>query len=435
MPSSQPNTTIPQGVRVFPPEETARLRRVEHQILSVFERWGFREVITPTFEYLEVFAAEAGGDFAGKLLKFVDRQTGRLLALRADLTPQIARMVATTLRHRPLPLRLAYSGAVFRSEEARAARQREFSQIGVELVGLDLPEADAEMIAMAAEACRDLGLQHYQIDIGQVEYLKGLLDALELPEAPRAALVGAISRKDAMELERLLHAARGRDRVKAAILALPTLYGDPGVFAQAERHACTDRARRALDNLRQVHEFLAKYDLADHVVIDLTEVRAFDYYTGPLFGVFVRGLGFPLGGGGRYDHLIGQFGYPCPATGFALDLEKVVRAVEAAGAARPPSGPDFLLIEFRPDKQRALAVAQALRDRGYRVARDIIKRELAGSLEYAKAHGIRRALILGAPGLEPDELVLREVGAEREERHRVEAFCRAVAAGTLAWRT
>jgi len=435
MSSPQPNTTIPQGVRVFPPEETARLRRVEHQILSVFERWGFREVITPTFEYLEVFASDAGGDFGGKIVKFVDRQTGRLLALRADLTPQIARMVASTLRHRPLPLRLAYSGPVFRSAEARAARQREFSQIGVELVGLDLPEADAEMIAMAAEACRDLGLQHYQIDIGQVEYLKGLLAALDLPDAPRTALVDAISRKDAMELERILQGVRGSDRAKAAILALPTLYGDTEVFAQAERHACTDRALRALENLRQVYAFLAMYGLAEHVLIDFTEVRAFEYYTGLLFGVFVRGLGFPLGGGGRYDNLIGQFGYPCPATGFALDLEQVVRAVEAAGVSLPPAGPDFLLIEFRPDKERALAVAQALRDRGYRVARDIIKRELAGSLEYAKAHGIPRALILGAPGLEGDELALRDLAAGREDRHRVDAFCRAVTDGTLTWRT
>ncbi|MGH7409731.1 MAG: ATP phosphoribosyltransferase regulatory subunit, partial [Candidatus Methylomirabilis sp.] len=121
-----PKTAIPKGVRVIPPDETALRRWAERRILSVFERWGFREVITPTFEYLEVFSADSGEEGGEKILKFVDRQTGRLLALRYDPTPQVARMVATSLRHQPLPLRLSYATNVFRYEAPQAGRQREF---------------------------------------------------------------------------------------------------------------------------------------------------------------------------------------------------------------------------------------------------------------------------------------------------------------------
>src|SRR5574341_2266465 len=170
-----PRTAIPKGVRVFTPEETAQRRAVEGRLLSVFERWGFREIITPTFEYLEVFEQPTGENADDQIFKFVDRQTGRLLALRVDITPQVARLVATTLRHAPLPLRLAYAATVFRYHEPRAGRLREFEQVGVELIGLDLPEADAEMIAMAVEGCQAVGLRAFQIDVGQVEVVRGLL--------------------------------------------------------------------------------------------------------------------------------------------------------------------------------------------------------------------------------------------------------------------
>ncbi|MDE2485655.1 MAG: ATP phosphoribosyltransferase regulatory subunit, partial [candidate division NC10 bacterium] len=171
-------TAIPKGVRVFPPEETALRRWAERRILTVFERWGFQEVITPTFEYLEVFSGEPDREGGDKIFKFVDRQTGRLLALRYDPTPQVARLAATTLRHRPLPLRLSYVTNVFRDEALQTGRQREPVQLGVELIGLDRPEADAEMVAMVVESCQALGLQRFQIDVGQIEYVRGLVDAL-----------------------------------------------------------------------------------------------------------------------------------------------------------------------------------------------------------------------------------------------------------------
>ena len=430
-----PRTAIPKGVRVFTPAETAQRRAVEAKLLSVFQRWGFREIITPTFEYLEVFEQPTGEDAGDQIFKFVDRQTGRLLALRVDITPQVARLVATTLHHAPLPLRLAYAATVFRYHEPRAGRQREFEQIGVELIGLDRPEADAEMIAMAVEGCQAVGLSAFQIDVGQVEVVRGLLNALQPPAVLRPRLVSAIHRKDPVELEILLKEIGGDAGLTEAVLALPRLYGGREVLDQAARLGFPPASRAALANLAEVVTILENYGLVQHVILDLAEAHAFEYYTGVVFGAFARGLGYQLSSGGRYDHLIGQFGYSCPATGFTFDLDRVMAALEAGQALPEVSGPDVLLIDFSPDKRTAHRLARLLRDRGLAVARDIIKRDLAGSLAYARAAAIRRALILGSTEQPPETVLIHDLSTQGRRILPLEAFMQAAAQGDSLWPT
>ena len=428
-------TAIPKGVRVFPPAETAQRRAVEAQLLSVFRRWGFREIVTPTFEYLEVFERPTGEDADDQIFKFVDRQTGRLLALRVDLTPQVARLVATTMRQAPYPLRLAYAGSVFRYHEPRAGRQREFTQIGVELIGLEGAEADAEMIAMAVEGCQAVDLRAFQIDVGQVEVVRGLLNALQPPPALRSRVVSALRRKDPMELRTLLAEFPADAAAAEALLALPRLYGGRGILDDAARLPFPPASRAALANLAEVITVLENYGLAEHVMLDLAEAHAFEYCTGVVFGAFARGLGYQLSNGGRYDDLIGQFGYPCPATGFSFDLERIMAALEAARALPAVSGPDVLLIDFSPDKRDAHRLARLLRERGVTVARDIIKRELAGSLAYAKAMAIRSAVILGAADQPAGTVLVHDVQTETRRAIALEAFEGAVAQGDAPWIT
>ncbi|MFQ5881803.1 MAG: ATP phosphoribosyltransferase regulatory subunit [Candidatus Methylomirabilales bacterium] len=428
-------TAIPKGVRGLPPPEATRLRWAQEKLLSVFKRWGFREVLTPTFEYLEVFAHATGDEGRGRTFKFVDRQTGLLLALRSDLTPQVARMVATTMRHHPLPLRLAYSASVFRHEETQAGRQREFFQAGVELIGSDRPEADAEMISMAVEGCQEVGLRQFQIDVGQVEYLRGMLNALDPSPELRRKILSALRRKDALELEITLNPLPVEARLKEGILKLTTLYGGDAVLEEAKAWAATEQSRGALENLTQVYEILRTYGLAEHIIIDLGETYAFDYHTGVVFQVFTESLGYPIGGGGRYDNLIGQFGYPCPATGFAFELEKILAALEAQGILPSDKGPDFIIIDFNPDKRQALHIAQTLRSKGYAVARDIIQRDLEGSLSYARVNAIPRAIILGLEGVPGDLLHLRDVRTETDATLSIAEFCQHVRDGTLTWAT
>ncbi|HSC70831.1 MAG TPA: ATP phosphoribosyltransferase regulatory subunit [Candidatus Methylomirabilis sp.] len=428
-----PRTAIPKGVRVFTPEETAQRRVVEARLLSVFHRWGFREIITPTFEYLEVFEQPTAEDAGDQIFKFVDRQSGRLLALRVDITPQVARLVATTLRQAPLPLRLAYAATVFRYHEPRAGRQREFEQVGVELLGLELPEADAEMIAMAVEGCQAVGLDAFQIDVGQVEVVRGLLNALQPPVELRARLVSAIRRKDPLELELLLREAPADPALKDAILALPRLYGGREILDQAGRLAFPPPSRVALANLAEVVTILENYGLAEHVILDLAETHDFEYYTGVVFGAFSRGLGYQLASGGRYDHLIGQFGYPCAATGFTFDLERVMAALTAGEVLPQVTGPDVLVIDFSTDKRAAHRLARLLRDRGISVARDIIKRDLAGSLDYARQSAIKRAVILGSAEQPPDTVLIHELTTGGQRTLPLEDVVRAIAQGDSPW--
>ena len=428
-----PRTAIPKGVRVFPPAEAAQRRAVEAQLLSVFRRWGFQEIITPTFEYLEVFERPTGEDADDQIFKFVDRQTGRLLALRVDLTPQVARLVATTLRQAPYPLRLAYAGSVFRYHEPRAGRQREFTQIGVELIGLEGAEADAEMIAMAVEGCQAVGLGEFQIDVGQVEVVRGLLNTLQPPPLVRSRIVSALRRKDPSELESLLTEFDADPAAAEALLALPRLYGGREILDQAARLPFPPASRKALANLDDVVTVLENYGLADRVILDLAEAHAFEYCTGVVFGAFARGLGYQLSNGGRYDDLIGQFGYPCPATGFSFDLERVMAALETARALPEVTGPDVLLIDFNPDKRAAHRLARQLRERGASVARDIIRRELAGSLAYAKAAAIGHVIILGLADRPAGTVLVHNVRTEAQRAFSLEAFERAVAEGDAPW--
>ncbi|MFQ5840703.1 MAG: ATP phosphoribosyltransferase regulatory subunit [Candidatus Methylomirabilales bacterium] len=428
-------TAIPKGVQVLPPTETARLRWVQRTLLTIFHRWGFREILTPTFEYLEVFEGEGQATDHGEICKFVDRETGQLLALRPDLTPQVARMVATTLRHHPLPLRLAYSVPVFRHAEAHGGRAREFFQAGVELCGLARPEADAEMIAMAVEGCQAVGLKNFQIDVGQVEYLRGILQAIDPPEALHREVLSALRRKDPAALELLVKPLAVPDPLKEALLSLTDLYGGEEVLDRAERQAPTNASKAALANIRQVTAVLKTYGLAEHIIIDLGEAYAFNYHTGVVFQIFTESLGRPIGGGGRYDNLIGNFGEPCPATGFAFELEGVLEALESQGTLPPDRGPDFHIIDFHQDKRQALEIARTLRAAGYAVSRDIIQRDLDGSLAYAKFSAIPHTIILGAPGQPEGTLLLREVTSGRETSYPIPAFCRQVTQGELRWPT
>src|SRR5215475_13524174 len=159
------HSQLPTGVKIYLPDEAARLRGLQERLLGVFRLWGFREVMTPTYEFFDVLAVGTDPGLQERMFKFMDRETGRMLALRADVTPQIARIAATRLRDQPQPYRLAYRTNVFRHETPRLGRMREFYQAGVELLGLDQPEADAEMIAMAIEAFRSAGLGRFQIDV------------------------------------------------------------------------------------------------------------------------------------------------------------------------------------------------------------------------------------------------------------------------------
>src|SRR5262245_38509128 len=344
MPRRVQQTQLPKGAKIYLPDEAAQKRRVEAELWSVFRKWGYREIVTPAYEYFDVLAPGTDQELQERMFKMVDRESGRLLGLRADVTPQIARIVATRMREEPKPLRLCYASHVFRWEEPHVGRYRELAQAGVELLGLPNPEGDAEMIAMTAEVLAALGLGRFQIDVGQTDFFRGILEDLGVDAAAAGELRSALGRKDQGALERAVAELRAPTAVSELLLALPTLYGRGDVLERAERLAKNARAEAALANLAEVYRLLQAYGLADAVLLDLGEVRGFDYYSGIHFEAYVSGLGAPLVGGGRYDHMLDRFGYECPATGFAFDVGRALLAMESQGVVAPAPGPDFFII-------------------------------------------------------------------------------------------
>ena len=407
---SQP-TQLPKGAKIYLPDEAARKRSVEERLLGVFRRWGYRELVTSAYEYFDVLSQGTDHDLQERMFKMVDRESGRLLALRADITPQIARIVATRMRDDAKPLRLSYVTNVFRYDEPHVGRYREFYQAGVELVGLPHPEGDAEMIAMTVEGLRALGLGRFQIDVGQADFFRGILEDLAVEPAVARELRDALGRKDLSALERLVADLAAPAAATELLLALPTLYGRGDVLERAERLVKSARSEAALGKLAEVYRLLRAYGLADSVLLDLGEVRGFDYYSGVHFEAYVTGLGAPLVGGGRYDQMLAHFGYDCPATGFAFDIGRALLALASQGAEPALSGPDFFVIDFTADKTRALAISRRLRDAGAAVARDIISRPLAESLVYARGQRAACALVIGEDGADPDRIRVIDLSA------------------------
>ncbi|SNB47338.1 histidyl-tRNA synthetase [Geobacter sp. DSM 9736] len=409
---SNTEAPLPKGVTDFLPEKAGKIGHIESRIRAVFQQWGFRRIITPLLEFHDVMALGMGDDLKEKAFRFDDRQTGKLLAIPPDITPQIARIVATRMRGYPLPHRICYYGRVLRHAELQAGRSREIFQAGVELIGLDSPEADAEMIAMAVEVLKSLGIEDFKVDIGQVEFFRGIMAASGLSDAVQRPLREAIAKKDASAVRVILDAAEVADAVKNEIAALPRLFGGREVLGDAGRVVANDRSKRALDNISQVLDILDIHGVSSYVTLDLGEIRGLDYHTGVTFEGFVGGLGEPVCGGGRYDNLTARYGFPAPATGFAFNILALLSALERRPDLEASAERDFLLFNVKDDRREVLEIAQALRRNGFSAARDIIRRDLENSLAYAKRMNIRHMMIIGDPGCSEDEVHVIRV-AER----------------------
>jgi ATP phosphoribosyltransferase regulatory subunit len=407
MPSIE--AALPKGVTDFLPEQADKIGYIEGKVRRVCELWGFRRIIAPLLEYLDVMAAGMGDDLREKAFRFDDRQTGKLLAIPADITPQVARIEAMRMRGYPLPHRLYYNGRVLRHAEQQSGRSREIYQSGVELIGLDSPEADAEMIAMAVEALQSLGFVDFKIDLGQVEFFRGIMAASGLSPESGRLIQEAVAKKDTSAVKRILRDEPVPAAVRDEILALPRLFGGCEILAEAAKVVRNERSRKALINLGQVVDILQLQGITEHLTIDLGEIRGLHYHTGLTFEGFVAGLGEPVCSGGRYDDLMGRYGCPAPATGFAFNILTLLQGLERQPDVEASKMRDFLLFNLKEDRQDALAIARGLRQCGLSVARDIIRRDYAESLAYARRMNIRHMIVVGEDAAADDRVVVVRV--------------------------
>ncbi len=367
---------LPSGVRDFLPRAAARRRALAGRVLDVFDAWGFARVITPVFEVSDVLERGLGAATRAQAIRFVEPGTGQVVALRPDITPQIARLVATRLTDIAGPYRLCYEGTVTRL--AGEFGQREILQAGIELVDPDrvLPGAalESEVLAIAWAAMSALSLPEQHIDVGHVAPAAFVLGAAPDDEA-RERLAAAISRKDRAGVRVAARALP--EGVGPLAEALVTLWGPAKPTLQKLLSQPWPEPVRAA-----VRELSATLDtLTFDVHVDLGDLRGFDYYTGMKFAAYAAGAPDAVLRGGRYDELLGRYGRPAHAAGFAVDLEAIAGAQRAAGIAPPRPALGFATTDP--------ALARQLRQAGLRA----VVQETGVTAAWLRGAGLDAAIV------------------------------------------
>lgn len=346
----------PTGVKDYLPGAAARLRRIESRVLECMEKWGYSQIITPTLEFYDTVGVASSTEDK-KMFKLLD-QNGRTLVLRPDITAPIARVVASLMKEEALPVRLSYHANVFRAFEEEAGRESEFFQTGAELVGDPSPEADAEVIALAIASLQAAGVDSFKMALGHTGFLNGLFhETLRDGEEKQKVLKECLLNRDYVGYRQQLKSFGLAAAVEKELEAILRLRGGEEICEQASGITENPLARESIDHLCRVYEVLKAYGVSEHVLIDLTMIGDFSYYTGMTFEGYAANLGFPVVSGGRYDNLLRQFGREAPATGFALKTTRILEAVREL-----PEEPRRLLVLYSEERRReGLAKAAELR--------------------------------------------------------------------------
>ena len=339
---------LPAGMRDLLPEEAAARRAMAAAVLGRFALFGYRLVTPPAFELAHVVERGLGTGAASDVLRFIEPESGEVAVLRPDMTPQIARIVATRMRDHAPPYRIAYEGTVVRRRAGRAKKHRQIPQVGVELCGVSAESADLELLELASDALRAAGLARFTIDLSDAGIVRELLT--DVPPERAADITEALSRKDEASLAEHV---RGLGNA-AALLALPRLHGGRDALVEAVRVLGATRANASARRLLALFDAAGERGLAPYLTADAGEVRGFAYYTGTIFSIYAEGPGEPIGAGGRYDELLARFGAPMAAVGFGIDLDALAWALRTAGVgALPRAGVVYV---GEPDDGRVAAL-------------------------------------------------------------------------------
>ncbi|WP_442602052.1 ATP phosphoribosyltransferase regulatory subunit [Paenibacillus sp. KN14-4R] len=317
----------PAGMKDFLPEAAVQMRKVERQVLDCMERWGYREIITPTLEFYDT-VGKASSTEDRKLFKLLDRN-GTTLVMRSDMTTPIARVVSSMLKEEAFPIRLSYHANVFRAMEVEAGRGAEFYQTGVELVGDASPDADAEVIALAIASLQAAGVETFKIALGHVGFLHGFFQEMlvGLTEVQQS-LKDCLLYRDYVGFRDILSKLQLESDVQEKLMNILRLRGGAEVCDQALVMTEDPLSQASIKHLREICQVLDAYGVSQHVLIDLTMIGDFDYYTGMTFEGYAAEHGFPVCSGGRYDNLLKQFGRSAPATGFSLKTNRILEVID-----------------------------------------------------------------------------------------------------------
>ncbi|ACL74765.1 ATP phosphoribosyltransferase regulatory subunit [Ruminiclostridium cellulolyticum] len=377
----------PDGVQDILFDECYKKREIEKRIRNTFRSYGYYEIETPTIEFFDVFSSEIEHFPQESMVKFFD-QKGRILVLRPDITVPVARITATKNRDVQVPIKYSYIGNVFRFNEVGGGRQNEFTQAGVEMLGDSSSESDAEIIAMAINTLKSVGLKEFKIEIGQVEFFKGLAEEAGFSNEDIDAISKQIDKKDLVGVEEILNRYDISTELREIVLKLTGLFGSVDVIKEFKKASINGRSLKAIENVEEVVSILCDYGLSEYVSIDLGMLKSLNYDTGITFRGFTNGVGFPILSGARYDNLTSSFGKECPATGFSLRINMLMTAMEKAGHTFERPSVDSLVCYEKTNRKRAIEIAEALRKQDMKIETFVLTKGIDQAKKYAASKKI-----------------------------------------------
>lgn len=389
----------PEGVRDIYNAECERKLTLEHCLRHRLHLYGFRDIETPMFEFFDIFNKERGTVPSNEMYKFFDRE-GNTLVLRPDMTPPIARCMAKYYREENLPVRFCYIGDTFVNNTSYQGKLKQVAQLGAELINDATVEADAEMIALTVDCLLDAGLKRFQVEIGQADFFRGLMEEAGIAPDEAEMLRVLIENKNMFGVEEIISGKNLPDNLKEVILKLPELFGTLDRLLYVKEKISNSRALAAIERLEALYALLCEYGFEEYITFDLGMLSKFNYYTGIIFRAYTFGTGDAVATGGRYDSLVGQFGKDAPAIGMAIIVNQLLAALARQDLLEEPRAKNHLIVYEKGQDKEAIALAISMRKTDSRVELLLADEKFCDEdyAEYAKRMNVQKVIFLKEGG-------------------------------------
>jgi histidyl-tRNA synthetase len=411
-------------MRDFLPEEAKMMKYIEDKARRVAELYGFKEIITPVVESYELLAAKVGEEVRSRMFVFKDLG-GRDVALRPEFTASVARLVATTLRTEPKPLRLFSVGSVYRYDEPQKGRYREFWQSNYELMGSNKPEADAEILMLTDSLMEAVGLKNYVFRVGHVGVLRGIFSQEKLEDRVQNAVMQLMDKKEYGDAFKMIKDAGTSENCVNVIRKLVELKGNEVfdiVKSMKKIVKGYEKSVEALKNLYEILRLIVESGCEMNIIVDAGFARGLEYYTGMIFEAYVPEFDIAVGGGGRYDHLIELFGgEPTPAVGVAHGVDRIMLAMQMQKVKLKIREKTVVIIPVKEElKSEALKISRIIREACIPTEVEVIGRRVTKALEDADRRKIDYAIIVGEKELREGSVVIRDLAKRDQKTVKIE---------------
>jgi len=336
---------------------------------------------------------------SNEMYKFFDRE-GNTLVLRPDMTPPIARCMAKYYREENLPVRFCYIGDTFVNNTSYQGKLKQVAQLGAELINDATVEADAEMIALTVDCLLDAGLKRFQVEIGQADFFRGLMEEAGIAPDEAEMLRVLIENKNMFGVEEIISGKNLPDNLKEVILKLPELFGTLDRLLYVKEKISNSRALAAIERLEALYALLCEYGFEEYITFDLGMLSKFNYYTGIIFRAYTFGTGDAVATGGRYDSLVGQFGKDAPAIGMAIIVNQLLAALARQDLLEEPKAKNHLIVYEKGQDKEAIALAISMRETDSRVELLLADEKFCDEdyAKYAKRMNFQKVLFLKEDG-------------------------------------